>query len=106
VVRRVLDIGHYVLLRDDFARKVLQRLAGALVSYAARRRKYVEGDAMGEARPSSGEMRIGRFPHRFNAALAEVKFETGYSFVASQSKSAEQKTKLQTEKDLSQKKHA
>jgi len=90
VVRRFLDIGHYVLLRDDFARKVLQRLAGALVSYAARRKKYVEGDAMEEARPSSGEMRIGRFPHRFNAALAEVKVETGYSFAASQSKAEEQ----------------
>jgi len=86
VVRRFLDIGHYVLLRDDFARKVLRRLAGALVSYAARRRKYVEGDAMDEARPSSGEMRIGRFPHRFKAALAEVKVETGYLFAASQSK--------------------
>jgi len=45
---------------------------------------------MEEARPSSGEMRIGRFPHRFNAALAEVKFETGYSFAVSQSKTAEQ----------------
>ena len=90
VVRRFLDIGHYVLLRDDFALKVLKRLAGALVSYAARRKKYVEGDAMEEARPSSGEMRIGRFPHRFNAALAEVKFETGYSFAVSQTKTAEQ----------------
>ncbi len=90
VIRRFLDIGHYTLLRDGFARKVLRRLAGALVVYAARRKKYLEGDALEEARPSSGEMRIGRFPHRFRADLAEVKFETGYSFAASQSKTAEQ----------------
>ena len=90
VIRRFLDIGHYVLLRDDFARKVLRRLAGALVSYAARRKRYVEGDAMDEARPSSGEMRIGRFAHRFKEDLAEVKVETGYSFAAFQSKTAEQ----------------
>ena len=89
VVRRFLDIGHYVLLRDGFALKVLKRLAGALVSYAARRKKYVEGDAMEEARPSSGEMRIGRFAHRFKSDLAEVKFEAGYSFAASQSKTAD-----------------
>jgi hypothetical protein len=90
LIRRFLDVGHYVLLRDDFARRVLRRLAGALVAYAARRRKYVEGDAMEEARPSAGEMRIGRFPHRFNADLAEVKVETGYSFAASHSKTVEQ----------------
>ena len=90
LVRRFLDVGHYVLLKDDFSRGVLRRLAGALVSYAARRRKYVEGDAMVEARPSSGEMRIGRFAHRFRSDLAEVKLEAGYSFVSSQGESGEQ----------------
>jgi len=82
VVRRFLDVGHYVILRDRFCLSVLRRLAGALVSVSARRKKF-EVDPLAEAMPSAGEMRMGKSPHRFRRDLEEVKVESGYSYIDS-----------------------